>query len=71
MLNQLRGLAKSYAGLMPGGSIVVDRTFDELETLSEEHGVEVQKILGEASNEVRDVIKVCYISLANPRSIVI
>lgn len=54
-LAYLRSVAKSYAGVIPGAQGYVDKTFDELDVLHDEHGPEMDKILSEATGELQRV----------------
>lgn len=56
-LNFLRSTAKSYAGLVPGASGVIDHTFDTLDSLRESHGDEVNKVVNETYDEIQKVVK--------------
>ena len=53
----LRHTAKSYAGFVPGASKYVDSTFDTLDELHETHGEEVDKILRQGYDEIRQILK--------------
>lgn len=54
-LAYLRSVAKSYAGVIPGAQGYVDKTFDELDALHDEHGSEMDKILSETTGELHRV----------------
>ncbi|KAI5117766.1 hypothetical protein M0805_005197 [Coniferiporia weirii] len=54
-LAYLRGIARSYATIIPGASGYVDKTFDELDALHEQHGSEMDSILKEATDELQRV----------------
>jgi hypothetical protein len=56
-LQFLRGVAKSYAGIIPGASSYVDSTFDSLDELHDTHGEELNKILQGAYDDVRGILK--------------
>lgn len=53
----LRSTAKSYAGLVPGVSKYVDSAFDALDELHETHGEDVDKILRQGYDEIRQILK--------------
>lgn len=59
-LQYLRGVAKSYGGLIPGASGYIDTTFDSIDKLNETHGDEVNKIVQAAVDEIKGIIKVCH-----------
>lgn len=50
-------MAKTYAGVVPGLSSYVDSTFNSLDELHETHGEELNKILEEAYEEIKTVLK--------------
>lgn len=52
-LNYLRGVAKSYAGMIPGAGSYVDATFDEFDRISAEHGEEASEIANGAYKEIQ------------------
>jgi gas vesicle protein len=56
-LDQLRDSAYSYAAFIPGGRSYVDTAFKDLDTLREGHGEEVDKIVRETYDQLRDVSK--------------
>ena len=55
-LSALRGLVKSYAGLIPGVGTHIDATFDELEKIVDKHGDKASDIVKKAYDEVKDVV---------------
>ncbi|KAI4179075.1 MAG: hypothetical protein L6R41_008047 [Letrouitia leprolyta] len=50
----LRSTAQSYAGLIPGARGYVDTFFDDLDAIRQKHGNEVDRIVKEAYNELKD-----------------
>lgn len=54
-LNWLRQTAQSYAAVIPGASAYVNTAFDDLDTIRAKHGGEVDQIVREAYNELKDV----------------
>ncbi|KAI0825536.1 hypothetical protein BC629DRAFT_1256457, partial [Irpex lacteus] len=57
VLQWLRSVAKSYAGVVPGASSYVDSTFDSLDELHDTHGEELEKILQGAYDDVKAILK--------------
>ncbi|GJE95506.1 hypothetical protein PsYK624_116910 [Phanerochaete sordida] len=57
VLSFLRGVAKSYAGAVPGAAGYVDQTFDHIDALRETHGQEFEKILQATYDDVAGVLK--------------
>lgn len=57
ILQWLRSTAKSYAGLVPGASYYVDETFNSIDQLADTHNEELDRILSETYNEMRDVVQ--------------
>jgi hypothetical protein len=55
-LAYLRSVAKSYSAVIPGASSYVDSTFDGIDKLTETHGDEVNKIVSDAYNEIKDIV---------------
>lgn len=51
----LRSTAKSYAGIIPGASGYIDSAFDDIDAIRQKHGKEVDSIVKEAYNELKDV----------------
>lgn len=51
----LRSTAKSYAGIIPGVSGYIDSAFDDIDAIRQKHGKEVDGIVREAYNELKDV----------------
>ena len=51
----LRSTAKSYAGIIPGVSGYIDSAFDDIDAIRAKHGKEVDGIVREAYNELKDV----------------
>lgn len=56
-IEQLRSMALSYAAFIPGGKVYVDSIFKDLDAIKNKHGEEVEKIVREAYEELRDVSK--------------
>jgi hypothetical protein len=56
-LKYLRGVAKSYAGLIPGAGAYIDATFDEFDTISKKHGKEAAEIANGAYSEIQGLLK--------------
>lgn len=54
-LGYLRDTASSYAAFVPGAKQYVDGAFDQLDTIRQKHGDEVDKIVREAYRELQDV----------------
>ncbi|KAK3080991.1 hypothetical protein LTS18_011227 [Coniosporium uncinatum] len=52
----LRRTADQYAAFIPGGSHYVNSAFDDLESIRKKHGQEVDKIVRDAYNELRDIV---------------
>ncbi|KAF2745088.1 hypothetical protein M011DRAFT_469801 [Sporormia fimetaria CBS 119925] len=55
-LNWLRQMAQSYAAFIPGARGYVDSAFDDLDAIRAKHGDEVDQIVSEAYDELRDVM---------------
>ncbi|CAO2654946.1 Nn.00g116790.m01.CDS01 [Neocucurbitaria sp. VM-36] len=55
-LQWLRNAAQSYAAFIPGAKTYVDSAFDDLDAIREKHGDEVDKIVSEAYEEMRNVL---------------
>lgn len=55
-LDWLRNAAQSYAAFIPGAKGYVDSAFDDLDAIRAKHGDEVDKIVREAYDEMRDVL---------------
>jgi phosphate uptake regulator len=55
-LQWLRNAAQSYAAFIPGAKGYVDSAFDDLDSIREKHGDEVDKIVREAYDEMRNVL---------------
>ncbi|KAK0515355.1 hypothetical protein JMJ35_002734 [Cladonia borealis] len=51
----LRSTAKSYAGIIPGASGYIDSAFDDIDAIRAKHAKEVDSIVKEAYNELKDV----------------
>lgn len=51
----LRSTAKSYAAIIPGASGYIDSAFDDIDAIRHKHGKEVDSILKEAYNELREI----------------
>lgn len=56
-LKYLRSTASSYAAFIPGAKQYVDGAFEQLDTIREKHGDEVDKIVRDAYKELQDVAK--------------
>ncbi|PIL34173.1 hypothetical protein GSI_03884 [Ganoderma sinense ZZ0214-1] len=56
-LNQLRTFAQSYLLIIPGASPHVDAAFDTIDELRDEHGTEVDRIVGGGYEEVRIIVR--------------
>ena len=54
-LEWLRSTANSYAAFVPGATGVVDSMFDDLDAIRKKHGKEVDNIVNEAYNELKDI----------------
>jgi len=54
-LRWLRQVSTYYAGFIPGASGFVETTFDDLDKIRSKHGDEVDKIVGEAYEELKGV----------------
>ncbi|CAD6577974.1 MAG: hypothetical protein ASARMPRED_008478 [Alectoria sarmentosa] len=54
-LEWLRSTAKSYAAFIPGARGYVDSAFDDLDAVRNKHGKEVDNIIKEAYEELKDV----------------
>lgn len=54
-LRWLRKTATSYAAFIPGAKGYVDTAFDDLDTIRNKHGDEVDRIVGQAYSELKDV----------------
>ncbi|KAF2855737.1 hypothetical protein T440DRAFT_464116 [Plenodomus tracheiphilus IPT5] len=52
----LRNAAQSYAAFIPGAKKYVDSAFDDLDAIREKHGDEVDKIVREAYDEMREIL---------------
>lgn len=57
-IQYLRNISKTYVAIIPGAGKYVDKTFDELDELSQSHGQEVQEIVSKAASEVQETIEV-------------
>jgi hypothetical protein len=55
-LQWLRSAAQSYAAFIPGAKTYVDSAFDDLDAIRAKHGEEVDKIVSEAYEEMRQVL---------------
>jgi hypothetical protein len=55
-LSWLRNAAQSYAAFIPGAKGVVDSAFDDLDSIREKHGDEVDNVVREAYEEMRTVL---------------
>ncbi|TVY84582.1 hypothetical protein LSUE1_G000663 [Lachnellula suecica] len=53
----LRSTATSYAAFIPGGKAYVDTAFKDLDAVQEKHGAEVEKIVNNAYNELKEAGK--------------
>ncbi|KAH7398500.1 hypothetical protein BKA66DRAFT_453235 [Pyrenochaeta sp. MPI-SDFR-AT-0127] len=55
-LEWLRNAAQSYAAFIPGAKTYVDSAFNDLDAIREKHGDEVDKIVREAYDDMREVL---------------
>jgi len=55
-LQWLRNAATSYAAFIPGASGYVNSAFDDLDAIREKHGDEVDQIVRDAYEEIRNVV---------------
>jgi len=55
-LQWLRRTANQYAAFIPGGSQYVNSAFDDLESIRKKHGQEVDKIVRDTYDELKDVV---------------
>ena len=62
-LQWLRNAAQSYAAFIPGAKTYVDSAFDDLDAIREKHGDEVDNIVREAYEEMREVLNKGDVSL--------
>ena len=53
----LRKTAKSYVGIIPGASPLVDSVFDTLDEVHDKHREEVDQIVSKGYDEVQEAIK--------------
>ena len=51
----LRDTAMKYAGYVPGGKEYMNNTFDDIGAIQREHGNEVNAIVKEASDRLKDI----------------
>lgn len=56
-IETLKQTALKYAGWVPGGKAYVDSAFRDLESVRQKHGTEVDNIVSETYEELRDVSK--------------
>ncbi|KAJ3733717.1 hypothetical protein DFJ43DRAFT_1152898 [Lentinula guzmanii] len=56
-LNYLRQLVKSYVAVVPGSGFAVDKLFDSVGEIIEEHHKEASEILANAQAEVEGIVK--------------
>lgn len=56
-LNRLRTFAQSYLIIIPGSRSPVDAAFDTIDELRDEHGNEVDRIVGGGYDEVRIIVR--------------
>ncbi|KAJ3786326.1 hypothetical protein GGU10DRAFT_174974 [Lentinula aff. detonsa] len=56
-LNYLRQLVKSYVAVVPGSGFAVDKLFDSVGEIIEEHQKEASEILANAQAEVEGIVK--------------
>jgi hypothetical protein len=54
-LRYLRGVAKSYAAMIPGTGAYIDSAFDELDEIAKKHGDEAKKIANGAYEEIQGI----------------
>jgi hypothetical protein len=57
VINTLKEAANKYARWLPGGREYVDKVFQDVETVRQRHGGEVDNIVREAYGELRDTSK--------------
>merc|ERR1712014_157442 len=57
VIQALKETANKYARWLPGGREYVDKAFDDLEKIRQQHGGEVDNIVREAYGELRDASK--------------
>lgn len=57
VIQALRETANKYARWLPGGREYVDKAFDDLEKIRQQHGGEVDNLVREAYGELRDASK--------------
>lgn len=55
-LSWLRNAAQSYATFIPGARGYIDSAFNDLDAVRERHGDEVDSIVRDAYNELRDIV---------------
>lgn len=56
-IEQLKSVALSYAGWVPGGRDYVETAFKDIDAIKNKHGEEVENIVREAYEEIRNVSK--------------
>lgn len=56
-LDQLKQTAQKYAMFIPGGKSYVDKAFQDLDTVRNKHGNEVDKIVSDAYDDLRETSK--------------
>lgn len=56
-IQTLKETAQKYASFIPGGRVYVDSAFDDLESIREKHGDEVDQIVRDAYGELREASK--------------
>merc|ERR1711939_58280 len=52
MIGFIRSAVHTYAAAIPGAGYLVDSTFDQLDTIAEKHGPEVEKIIKDVYNDI-------------------
>jgi len=55
-LEALKGIVKSYVAFIPGSTVYVDSTFEQLEEIRESHGDEANKILQEITDDMSKAV---------------
>ncbi|KAL9598588.1 MAG: hypothetical protein Q9219_004419 [cf. Caloplaca sp. 3 TL-2023] len=65
----LRSTAQSYAGLIPGARGYIDAFFDDLDAIHKKHGPEVDSIVKEAYDELKDQVSTEGMSIASAQKV--
>ncbi|KAF8309267.1 hypothetical protein DL93DRAFT_2158473 [Clavulina sp. PMI_390] len=69
-IQYLRDFTKRYVAIIPGASGYVDKTFDELDKLSQSHGPEVQKLVEDTTRELKDAVQGGQVDLPTAQKVV-